>query len=311
MKIDRLISIIMILLERKKVSATKLAEMFEVTPRTIYRDIETINAAGIPIITYPGLHGGIGIMEEYKFNKKIFTTTDISTILMGLGSISGAMSNEEIINTIAKIKALVSDEHIRDIELKSGQILVDLTHWMGNKNTQVNLEYIKEALNECRLLSFDYSNRQGNKSTRQVEPYRLILKESNWYMQAYCSTRKDFCIFKLSRMSGLSVLDDTYIPREIEELSLGSLSAIEKSFITIKLLIDESLKDRILEYCQEEQIEPYKDNKLLVNFPFVDDAFGYNLLLGFGEKCECLEPASVREELIRRIEKMMHVYKRE
>jgi predicted DNA-binding transcriptional regulator YafY len=118
LKIDRLISIIMILLERKKISAVKLAEMFEVTPRTIYRDIETINLAGIPIITYPGINGGVGIMEEYKIDKKLFTTSDIATLLMGLGSISNAMSNDEIINTLAKVKGLVPAEQIRDIELK-------------------------------------------------------------------------------------------------------------------------------------------------------------------------------------------------
>ena len=103
LKIDRLISIIMILLQRKKISATKLAEMFEVSARTIYRDIETINTAGIPIITYPGVNGGIGIMEEYKIDKKLFTTSDISALLMSLGSISRAITYDEIISTIAKV----------------------------------------------------------------------------------------------------------------------------------------------------------------------------------------------------------------
>lgn len=124
LKIDRLISIIMILLERKKISATKLAEMFEVSPRTIYRDIESINSAGIPIITYPGINGGIGIIEEYKIDKKIFTTSDIETLLRGLKGISSTMTNEDIINTIAKVKGLVPDEQIKDIELKSNQITI-------------------------------------------------------------------------------------------------------------------------------------------------------------------------------------------
>jgi predicted DNA-binding transcriptional regulator YafY len=115
LKIDRLISIIMILLERKKISATKLAEMFEVSTRTIYRDMETINAAGIPILTFPGINGGIGIMEEYKIDKKLFTTSDITTLLMGLGSISSTLTNDEIINTLAKVKGLVPSEQIRDI----------------------------------------------------------------------------------------------------------------------------------------------------------------------------------------------------
>ncbi|MDW8802083.1 YafY family protein [Clostridium sp. A1-XYC3] len=308
MKIDRIISIIMILLQRKKISAAKLAEMFEVTPRTIYRDIETINTAGIPIITYPGVNGGIGIMEEYKIDKKLFTTSDIITLLMGLGSISGAMTKDEITNTLVKVKALVPDEQIRDIELKSTQISIDLTPWMGNKNLQLNLEKIKEALNEKRLLTFEYYDRGGKGSNRKVEPYRLVLKESNWYLQGYCDSRQDFRIFKLSRISALKILEDTFTPREFHGKALGSWDYIEKNIVTIKLLVDESLRDRMMEYCGEENIQSYGDSKLVVNFPFVEDEFGYNLLLSFGDKCKCLEPTRVREEIIRRIKELLRIY---
>jgi predicted DNA-binding transcriptional regulator YafY len=308
MKIDRLISIIMILLERKKISATKLAEMFEVTPRTIYRDIETINSAGIPIVTYPGVNGGIGIMEEYKINKKLFTTTDMATLLMGLGSISGAMTNEEIINTIAKIKGLIPEEQIRDIELKANQITIDLAPWIGNKDLQPNLKKIKIALNEKRLLTFAYYNGEGKKSNRKIEPYRLVLKESNWYLQGYCLSKQDYRVFKLSRISNLEILDDTFVPREFYAKSLGAWDYIERKMIKIKLLVHESLRDRMIDHCGVENIETSEDNKLIVNFPFVEDEFGYNLLLSFGDKCECLEPTNVRVELIRRIKNMLSNY---
>lgn len=308
LKIDRLISIIMILLERKKISATKLAEMFEVTPRTIYRDIETISLAGIPIITYPGVNGGIGIMEEYKIHKKLFTTSDIATLLMSLGSISGAMTNEEIINTLAKVKSLLPDEQIRDIELKSNQITIDLAPWIGNKNLQPNLEKIKRAMDEKKFLSFEYSDRGGKKSSRRIEPYRLVLKESHWYLQGYCPSRQDFRIFKLSRISELEILNDTFTPREFDAKSLGVWEYIEKKIITIKLLVNESLREKMMEHCGEENIQFYGNNKLIVNFPFVEDEFGYNLLLGFGDKCECLEPAGVRKEIIRRIKNLLKTY---
>jgi predicted DNA-binding transcriptional regulator YafY len=298
----------MILLERKKISAMKLAEMFEVTPRTIYRDIETLNQAGIPIIAYPGINGGVGIMEEYKIDKKLFTTSDIATLLMGLGSISTTMSSDEIINTLAKVKGMVPAEQIRDIELKSNQITIDLAPWIGNKNLQPNLEKIKTAMNHKKLVSFNYSDRNNKKTSRKVEPYRLVLKESNWYLQAYCDSRKDFRIFKLSRMGELEVLEDTFIPRELDAVVLGAWEQIEKRISSIKLLVHDSLRDRIIEHCGEENIEEYGEDKLLVNFPFVEDDLGYNLLLSFGDKCECLEPVNVREELIRRIKNMLKVY---
>jgi predicted DNA-binding transcriptional regulator YafY len=308
LKIDRLISIVMVLLERKKISATKLAEMFEVTPRTIYRDIETLNLAGIPIITYPGINGGIGIMEEYKIDKKLFTTSDISALLMGLGSISNAMSSNEIINTLAKVKGLVPAEQIKDIELKSNQITIDLAPWIGNKNLQPNLEKIKTALNDKKLLTFNYSDRNNKKTNRIVEPYRLVLKESNWYLQGYCDSRRDFRIFKLSRIGELEVLEETFTPRELDTVVLGAWEHIEKRISAIRLLVHESLRDRITEHCGEENIEEYGDAKLLVNFPFVEDDLGYSLLLSFGDKCECLEPANVRKELTKRIKNMLKVY---
>lgn len=298
----------MVLLERKKISAPKLAEMFEVTTRTIYRDIETLNLAGIPIVAYPGANGGIGITEQYKIDKKLFTTSDITTLLRGLGSISATLTGDEIVNTLAKIKGLIPTEQIRDIELKSNQIAIDLTPWIGNKNLQPCLEDIKHCLNAKKLLSFKYSDRYGNKSDRVVEPYQLVFKEANWYMKAYCTTKCDYRVFKLSRISQAEILSEEFTPRDFEALPLGKPGNIEKKIVFIKLLIDKELTERILEICDEENLMDHDEKHYLVNFPFVEDDFGYNLLLSFGEKCECLEPPEVRNELIRRIKKMIALY---
>ncbi|MBL4933522.1 helix-turn-helix transcriptional regulator [Clostridium paridis] len=309
MKIDRLISIVMILLERKKISATKLAEMFEVTPRTIYRDIETINMAGIPIVTYPGVNGGIGIMEQYKIEKKLFTLSDIQTLLLGLGIINSTIKSEEILNAIAKVKGLIPEEQIRDIELRSNQISIDHTPWFGNKKVSLNVEEIKTALSENKYVSFDYSDQEGNKSQRKVEPYRLILKNSNWYLQCYCITREDFRIFRLSRVSSLQVLNETFIPREFDYKPLEVSKDVEKMYITIKLLIDKSLRHLMIDFAGEENIKPYKDNKFIVYLKFIEDDYWYNMLLRMGDKCECLEPDHVRLEVIRRIKNMLRIYK--
>ncbi|MDU7242696.1 YafY family protein [Clostridium sp.] len=308
MKIDRLVSIIMILLERKKISASELAEMFEVTPRTIYRDIEAIILAGVPIVTYPGVNGGIGIMDEYKIDKKIFTKSDVETLLIGLSSMSSAFSKEEIKCTLAKIKGLFPEEHIKEIELKSNQISIDLTPWIGNKDLKSNLEQIKKAMNDKKILIFNYFDSKGKKSNRKVEPYQLVLKESNWYLQGYCISKQDFRIFKLSRISDIKVIEESFITRKFNLKSLGSWDYIEKNIIMIKLLVDESLREKMIEHCGEENIKSYKNNKLLIDFPFINDDFGYNLLLSYGNKCECLEPINIRNELIRRIKSMLDKY---
>ncbi|MGG4146642.1 YafY family protein [Paenibacillus algorifonticola] len=303
MKIDRLLSIVMLLLERNKVSTSTLAKMFEVTPRTIFRDIEAINRAGIPIISYPGVHGGIGIMEAYKIEKKLFTVSDITALLIGLNSIQSSMSSEEILTTIAKVKGLVSEEQMKDFE---SQISIDHTPWLGNRNVKPNFEEMKNAIHEKRLLSFKYSDQNSRRTLRKIEPYRLVLKNSNWYLQGYCMAKQDFRTFKLSRISALKPLNESFAPREIgPEL----FEMAEKHTITIKLLIDESLHDFMVEYCGEQNVEPHGGNKFVVSFPFNENDLGYGYLLGFGDKCECLEPEHVRLELIKRINHLMDTYK--
>ncbi|MBW9156161.1 helix-turn-helix transcriptional regulator [Clostridium tagluense] len=308
MKIDRLISIIMVLLNYERVSAIKLAKMFEVSPRTIYRDIETISLAGIPIVTHNGVNGGISIMQEYKIDKKLFTVSDISTLLMGLASVSTTLSNKEIIGTLEKVKSLLPKEQFRDIELKSNQITVDLTTWMGNKSFQPNLEKIKKALSDSKYLLFEYYGVNREKDKRCIEPYKLVLKERNWYLQGYCTLREDFRVFKLSRISNLEILESTFVPREFQAKPLDGSGWIDKRLITTKLLVDWSLREQMVERCGEENIEPYGNDKFIVDFPFVEDDFGYNILMGFGDKCECLAPENVRIELINRIKKLLHVY---
>ncbi len=298
----------MVLLNNERMSAIKLAEMFEVTPRTIYRDIDTISLAGIPIITYTGANGGVSIMPEYKIDKKFFTASDISTLLMGLSSVSTTLSNKEVIGTLEKVKSLLPKEQFRDMELRSNQITVDLTTWMGNKSFQPNLEKIKSALNDTKHLSFEYYGGNRKKDKRCIEPYKLILKENNWYLQGYCTLREDFRVFKLSRISNLEILESIFVPREFKSKPLDGSGWIDKRLITIKLLVDWSLREQMVERCGEENIKAYGEDKFIVEFPFVEDDLGYDILIGFGDKCECLAPENVRVELIKRIKKLLYIY---
>ena len=307
MKIDRLLSIIMVLIEQNKISASKLAEMFEVTPRTIYRDIETIQAAGVPIVTYTGTNGGISILENYKIDKKFFTKEDMITIMTGLGSISSSVTNSGLNKVLTKLQSLIPEDHTQEIKLKSGQVVIDLTTWSGNKKLQANLIKIKEALNQRRYLIFKYLDGNGKSTERKVEPYQPLWKEEKWYINSYCTMRNDFRLFKLSRISYLKVLDETFSLREFDMEELR-MNWSEKRILNIKLLVDVSLKERILERCEEENITYCGKNKMIVEFPFVDDDFGYELLLSFGNKCECLEPVEIREKLIEKIRNMLHIY---
>ncbi len=171
MKIDRLVSIIMTLLGKQRMGAQELADMFEVSPRTIYRDIDAINMAGIPIRSTSGVGGGFEIMREYKSDQKVVSTTDLSAILMGLSNLSNIVRGNELVNALVKVKSFIPADKAKDIEIKTNQIRIDLSPWLGNRNIQPYLQTIKTALEDHKLLFFEYIAYHGNKTVRTVEPY--------------------------------------------------------------------------------------------------------------------------------------------
>ena len=308
MKIDRLVSIIMVLLDKKRISAQELADMFEVSPRTIYRDIDAISMAGIPIHSTPGAGGGFEIMQNYKIDKKFFSADDLSALLMGLSGLSGMMRGSEMVNALAKVKSFIPAEKANDIELKANRINIDLSQWAGNSNLQPYLEIIRTALEENRLLSFEYVAHHGSKTARTAEPYQLVLKGSHWYLQGYCHKRNDFRLFRISRMLNLKLSDGAFVPRKYEKPVLEFSKILETMQIKIKIRIHKSIMDRVLDYCTYEDFTPDGDEHYIVDFPFVENDYHYDILLGFGNKCECLEPLHIRENLKQKIQEIACIY---
>ena len=308
MKIDRLVSIIMVLLDKKRIGAQELADMFEVSPRTIYRDIDTINMAGIPVRSISGVGGGFEIMQNYKMDKSVFSTADLSAILMGLSSLSDMIRGNELINALAKVKSFIPADKAHDIELKTNQICIDLSTWMGNRNTQAYLDIIKTALQDCRLVSFEYIAHHGKKTMRTVEPYQLVLKGGHWYFQGYCRMRNDFRLFRLSRISNLQMEKENFIPRDFQKPILDFEETLQSMQAPIKIRIHRSILDRVLDYCTYEHFFPDGGDYYIVDFPFIENEYYYDILLGFGDKCECLEPLKIRDEMKRRIQGIAAIY---
>ena len=311
MKVDRLVSIIMILLDKKRIGAQELADMFEVSLRTIYRDIDSINRAGIPVLSTPGVGGGFEIMQEYKIDKKVFSTADLSAILMGLSSLSSMIRGDELVNALAKVKSFIPTERAKDITLKANQICIDMSPWMGNRNVQPYLNILRTALQESKLLSFSYADRYGNTTTRTAEPYQLVLKSSHWYWQGYCHTRNDFRLFKLARTANLKILEETFTPRENPKPQLDITDMVETLQTEIRIRIHRSVMDRVLEYCTYDHFSPDGEEHYLVSFPFIENDYYYNILFGFGNACECLGPLPIRTEIKRRIHAMATLYEKE
>ena len=308
MKVDRLVSIIMILLEKERVGAQELAEMFEVSPRTIYRDIDAINMAGIPVRSTSGVGGGFEIMQKYKLDKTVFSTADLSAILMGLSNLSNVMRGDELVNALAKVKSFIPADRAKDIELKANQICIDLSPWIGNRNLQPYLEIIKTALLQSRLLSFTYTDVHGKKTARTAEPYQLVLKSNHWYLQGYCHKRNAFRLFKLSRMANLQMEEEIFTPRDYEKPQLDFDDILATIQTEIKIRIHRSVMDRVLDFCAYEHFKSDGNEHYIVDFPFIENEYYYDILLSFGDQCECLEPPHIRAEIKRKIQDIAAIY---
>lgn len=308
MKLQRLIAILTALLQKERISATTLAEMFEVSVRTIYRDIETLESAGIPIVTHTGVNGGISIIEQYKIDKKLFTNQDISTLLTSLYSVSGSISDAKLNQTLEKIKSLIPQEHGSAIELTSKQLYIDMKPWSNQPCVSEALKQVQKALEESRLICFSYTAGHGQTEERTVEPHQLVLKENNWYLRGFCLKRQDFRIFKLRRMENIDVLSDRFEPREFENGMTDFKDWKSDKLQVVELIVDASLRERALDYCREDYMKDLDDGRIHIEMPFVESEMGYSVLLGMGYECEVIAPAHIRAEVIRRIALMKNIY---
>lgn len=311
MKINRIITIIMVLLQREKISGKELAEKLNVSLRTIYRDIQAIEGAGIPIITYQGSAGGISILKNYKISKGLFTKEDVIVLLKGLNLLSSPVLKEsENLRTLEKIKSFLSEQELDEVTNNLNQLIVDLSPWFSKQNINNKLSIIRLALKEQLLLSFDYLRGRNKQASRLIEPYKLIFKEKEWYLQAFCLTRNDFRVFKLSKMSNIRETNIKFIRQTTPEAFSLFQTEMKKKIFKIKLLIDESLLERILDFCDEKDIKKLNEQQYLVNFDFIDDDYSYGILLSLGHQCICLEPKHIRHKLVERAEKIIKSYKK-
>lgn len=300
MKIQRLIAITMLLLDREVVSTGELAEKLEVSRRTVFRDIETLSMAGLPIMMTRGATGGVSLMKSYKIDKKLFTPEDIQNLVASLTSYQQLLGKQEIAHTLTKLQGLP--------EGRGGFISVDLQLNQGNRSLRNLLKVIESALIEMRLLLFQYTDKKGESTSRAVEPYRVVFKESHWYLQAYCTTRQDYRIFKLARMSEVRLSESTFEPRDFTALPMDGTDWMTDTRVPVLIRIDKTMIDQVIERFGEDNIVESRGQDFIARYPIPDNEDGYRTLLKFGAACEILEPASVRRHFAQYLRRMLAVY---
>ena len=289
MKIDRLIGILSLLLQNDMVTAPELAEEFEVSRRTINRDIEALSKAGIPIRTLQGAGGGISIMEGYRMDRTLLTSKDMQMILAGLRSLDSVSGSSYYGQLMEKIQS-GSSEYISGRD----SILIDLSSWYKG-SLAPKIETIQDAIENRRLLTFKYYAPSGD-SERTIEPYYIIYKWAGWYVYGWCLKRKDFRLFKLNRMDRVLKTDDSFICRNVSAPDLSAEKAFPRNII-LKALFDPDMKWRLVEEFGPDCYEVREDGRLLLVRDYSDMENLTMWMLTFGDKVEVLEPVEVRERL--------------
>lgn len=289
MKLDRMIGILSVLLQHEKVTAPYLAEKFEVSRRTINRDIESLCMAGIPLVTKPGINGGITIMDGYKIDRTLLSASDMQAILAGLRSLDSVSGTNRYAMLMEKLSVGASNVLAGDT-----RILIDLSSWY-KASLAPKIELLHDAILSGRRVSFSYYAPKGT-SQRTVEPYYLVFQWASWYLWGWCQSRKDYRLFKLGRMTGLEK-GECFEKRAAPLPDLSSERVFPHLF-QVKAKIHPDYKWRLIEEYGPESFQPLADGSLLFSFGFMDKTSIVSWIVSFGGGAELLEPAELRQDVL-------------
>jgi len=310
MKLDRLFAITMLLINHKRISAKELSNRFEVSPRTIYRDIEAINQAGIPVVAYPGTNGGFGILENYKIDRNLLTVEEIISVITALKGVNSTLEDSKISHTMEKIKGLIPDWQMEEFNKRNRQVVIDFNPWGVTESQREKLNTLRKAIEENRLVSFYYTNARYESIQRLVEPLSLVFKGYSWYLYGYCRVKEDFRVFRFSRIKNLNMEDESFTPRDksYEESMYESTWGNPGSYIDIVLRFNKRVEMNVSEFYGDEAVQIDKDGSLIVSVRYPEDEWVYGNILSYGENVEVLEPPHLREIIREKARRISELY---
>lgn len=299
MKENRYFQMIYLLLDKGQMTAPELADYFEVSIRTIYRDIDILSAAGIPIYATQGKGGGIAIQDSYVLKKSLLSEQEQKQILMALQGIR-VLEDEQINMLLSKLSGVFQRQQGNWLE-------IDFSTWTKSGAGKHNFQLLQSAIWKSRIVSFSYYSGKGEQTKRIIEPHKLVFKTSDWYLYGYCTLRKDFRFFKLTRIRDLKLQDAEYM-RETPEHIFERSDEFEMKTVQVTLLFDAGMSHEVYEKFDEE-VSEQADGSLLVTTILPDNELLYSYVLSCRERVEVLSPPYVRDNVRKRVRKMLEIYK--
>ena len=291
---NRLFEIVYILMQKRKTTAKELADRFEVSTRTIYRDIETLSTANIPIYASKGKDGGIGLLDEYVLNKTILSEEEQNQILFALQGMKKVKGQDE--KDILEKLSILFNKEIND------WIKIDFSNW-GNVQEE-RFDIIKSAILNKQLIGFTYYNSNGEESKRIVEPLQIWFKDKSWYLVSYCKLKQDYRIFKIARIKEVKMLQEHFereLPKEENE-------QYNFKIIELELEINKAMTYRVYDEFESKEITKKEDGNFIIKVKYPENEWVYGYILSFGEYAKVLNPGYAKNIIKDKLQRTLKNY---
>ncbi len=284
-------------MQKKKVTAKELADRFEVSTRTIYRDIETLSRANIPIYSSKGKDGGIGILEEYVLNKTILSEEEQNQILFALQGMKKVSGQDE--KDILEKLSILFNKQINN------WIKIDFSNWGKDNLKEERFDMIKASILNKNQIQFVYYNSNRQAIKRFVEPLQIWFKDKSWYLISYCKLKEDYRIFKIARIKEIKILEDHFereLPQEKKEEKYNFKN------ISLELEISKEMAYRVYDEFESKEITKKNDGNFIVKVEYPENEWVYGYILSFGEYVKVLSPNKAKNIIKNKLEKTLKNY---
>lgn len=299
MQINRLLEIVYILLDKKRVTAKQLSEHFEVSQRTIYRDIDALSAAGIPVYANKGKGGGISLLDHFVLGKSMLSDKEQLDILSSLQGLN-ALNVPDVKPVLNKLAAIFNKS-------SSSWIDVDFSRWGSDSTEQEKFNVLKSAILNQKIVTFDYYSSYGEKSGRTVEPVKLLFKGQGWYIYGFCCAKQDYRMFKITRVKSLSCTKDTFTREDPGDIWKNT-EYVHSRMVKLVLKIEARMAYRVHDEFEPENITHEPDGSYTVTTEYIEDEWVYGYILSFGQYAEIIEPKHIRENIKEKLQASLAKY---
>jgi predicted DNA-binding transcriptional regulator YafY len=311
-KIDRLLGILSVLANTGRITIQELAERFEVSKRTIFRDLDTLNESGVPIVTYSGIGGGVAIVEGYKLKRNILTKNDIKNVFTALNGLMSIDESTYLTNLMAK---LIPEE--TSTIFSESDYVIDLSSWFQDSITQKKVSDLHKAIINRKCIYLEYISKRS-RSTRIVQPHKLVFKQSCWYLYAICENNQEFRLFKVNRIAAYEIMDTSFNCKAVERIDFGKnfgagLFSSEDPTSLFEVILEYDVTN---EFFLTDKIDAKFFHRLnstkeqgQIIFSVSNLEWATNLVFSLQDKVKVLAPLALKETVKTRIKRINALYK--